>query len=128
LKLDALKYSITLTILLGGLLGVNLLALNTFPSILQFSDTVLMEIYLFLFLLNIVHFFILKILLKKWGSYAGVLFMALSLVKMFISLLFILFLIMAQVEHPISPVLNFMFLYFITLILEVLFIAKSNKS
>ena len=124
MNLNIKKYTIYLVILLTILLVLNILILNVYPN-LQISDSILIKIFTFSFLLNITHFIILKLLLNKWGTHAGFLFMALSLTKMFASALFILFVIIKQIENPTAPVLDFMIIYMLTLTLEVFFVVKN---
>ena len=125
MNLNIIKYSITLVISLLVLWFINGLMLDNFPKLLLFSNNLLVDIYLFLAVLNLIHFFILKKLFVKWIKQVGFIYMALSFIKMLACILFIVINIFKEVDNPMSAVLNFMVVYFITLFIEVLFVVKN---
>lgn len=125
MKLNIIKYSIILLISLVVLWFFNSLMLDNFPDSLLFSDNLLFDIYLFLAVLNLIHFYILKKLFVKWIKQVGVIYMALSFIKMAACILFIVINIFKVLDNPMSAVLNFMVVYFITLFIEVFFVVKN---
>lgn len=125
MNLNIKKYSITLILSMLVFWYVNNLILNNFPGLLLFSENLLFKIYLFLVVLNIIHFFVLKRLFIKWIKQVGFIYMALSFIKMLACILFIVINIFKEIDNPISAVLNFMVVYFITLFIEVFFVVKN---
>jgi len=125
MNLNLKKYSFTLIISLLVLWFINSQLITLFPSIFLFTDGLLQSIYIFLGIINIIHFFILKVLFAKWIKQVGFIYMALSFLKMLACVLFIVISIINDVDEPISAVLNFMVVYFTTLFVEVLFVVKN---
>jgi hypothetical protein len=125
MTLDIKKYTIVLIPTLFILWYLNTLIFDYFPTLLSFSKDLLLDIYLFLGILNITHFYILWRLFRKLPMYAGYIYVALSLIKMVACVLFVVVSVFKTVENPTSSVLNFMVVYFITLFIELGFIVKN---
>lgn len=99
------------------------------PGLLGISIPLLVKIYAFLVFLNILHFIGLRWLFMKWPRYAGLLFSALSMVKMGCCIVFLIPYIFPATQSSVAFVFNFMAVYFISLLFEVIFIAKNmNKA
>jgi len=75
--------------------------------------------------LGITHILAIKWLFKKWPRYSGFIFTGLSLLKMTVSVLFLIPYILSTTINTIPIALNFMLIYLILLAVEVIFIAKS---
>jgi len=118
------KYSLNLIILMAVLFVLHFMIYRAAPGFLSISIKMVFEIYGFLILLNLVHFIALKWLFKKWAKHAGLLFTALSLLKMGICILY-LWPYMLSTTSSLPVVLNFMAVYFATLVFEVVFIVKN---
>lgn len=128
MTLNLSKYISSLLITALITAGIHYLVYRAAPSLIGSDPKYLFEIYIFLIILNTVHFIGLRLLFIKWAKYAGLLFTGLSLIKMGISLLFLLPYIFPSTDKSVFIVINFMTVYFIMLTVEVLFIAKSlNK-
>jgi len=125
MELNLKVYSSKLGLVMFLLVCVHLLLLRGVPIFLGITFTHIIEIYIFLLVLNLVHFIGLKWLFKKWAKFAGLLFTALSMVKMGVAILFLLPYIFPATNLSIPFVLNFMVVYFSTLTYEVVFIAKN---
>lgn len=123
--LNLKKYSAYLIILLTLTAAIHFLLHRAAPNFIKLSYTHLYQIYGFLAVLNLVHFIGLRWLFKKWAKFAGLLFTAMSLVKMALCVLFLFPFIFPSTDLSIALVLNFMTVYFITLAFEVVFIAKN---
>lgn len=123
--LNLKKYSVSFLFLMGALLATHLLVYRAFPGFVKISRSNIFEIYLFLALLNSVHFVGLRWLFIKWAKYAGLLFTVLSMLKMAICVLYLWPYIFPSTDMSIALVLNFMVIYFVTLAFEVVFIAKN---
>ena len=124
MNLNIKKYTITLIPTLLVLWYLNSLIFDYFPTLLSFPQGILNDIFLFLGILNILHFYLLWKLFKKLPKHAGYIYMALSMVKMVACVLFIVVSIFKTIENPTSAVLNFLVLYFITLFIELFFIVR----
>ncbi|MDA3892958.1 MAG: hypothetical protein PF517_14955 [Salinivirgaceae bacterium] len=124
MKLNLKTYSFKLGILMLSLGTVHLLFYRGVPDFLGLTLRHIIEIYVFLAALNITHFIGLRWLFKKWAKYAGLLFTALSMVKMGVAIIFLFPYIFPSTDQSIPMVLNFMVVYFSTLTFEVIFIAK----
>lgn len=123
MRLNSIKYIQQLILLMAALFAIHFLlnrALNSNLILLQLA-----EIYAFLTLLNIFHFIALRWLFIKWPTYAGLLFTALSFLKMLVCVLYLWPYIFPSNENSIILVFNFMAVYFITLTFEVIFIVKN---
>lgn len=125
MELNLKAYFTKFSAIVLALLVVHLLLVRALPNAIGITIQNLLEIYVFLLVLNAAHFFGLRWLFKKWAKYAGLLFTALSMVKMGIAILFLLPYIFPKTESSIAIVLNFMVIYFITLTYEVVYVAKN---
>ncbi len=113
-----------LTFILFVLL-IHLILLWFFPQFISISLTNLLIFYLFLFSLNMGHFLSLRWIMKQWPRYAGLLFTALSMVKMLFSIIFLWPFIIPNHLGAIPYALNFITVYLFLLGFEVVFLAKS---
>jgi len=113
-------------IILVGIL--HFLFYNAFLEYFGISIRMFFQIYGFLIFLNLLNFIALQWLFTKWPKYTGFLFTALSMIKMAFCILFLLPYIFPSNNGSISIVFNFMTVYFISLIFEVVFIAKNIKN
>ncbi|MBI9066678.1 MAG: hypothetical protein JEZ09_05255 [Salinivirgaceae bacterium] len=104
---------------------IHFLLVRAVPNGLGMSQKILIESYVFLFLLTLVHFLALRWLFKKWPKYSGLLFTALSLIKMGLCILYLFPYIFPPNEKSIPIALNFMVDYFILLTFEVVFLVKN---
>ena len=125
MKLDIKKYSLSIIAILLIIGLLNSLAINQFPTILSFTPDLLLEMYLFIGLVSIIQFYILRVLFTKQPKQIGFIYIGISLIKMIACIVFIIFKILKGVDEPISAVMNFMGLYFITLFIEVAYIVKN---
>jgi len=129
MTLNLRKYSSNLLVTIFITAGIHYLLFRAAPNLIGLDPKYLIETYVFLAILNIVHFIGLRWLFIKWAKYAGLLFTAISMVKMGISLLFLLPYIFPSTDKSVFIVINFMSVYLILLTVEVLFIVKSvNKT
>jgi len=105
--------------------GVHFLLHRAFMSLSGFTVQTLIEEYVFLTFLSAVHFFAIHWLFKKWPKYSGFIFTGLSLLKMGVSILYLFPYIFPSNSQSVIIAINFMAVYFILLMYEVVFIAKS---
>ncbi len=84
----------------------------------------IIEMYVVLYILSMVHFFAIRWIFKKWAKYAGLLFTALSLLKMIVALLYLMPDIFPAHSNSVSIAINFMAVYLVLLFYEVLFLVK----
>lgn len=109
--------------------GVHFLLHRAFDSFFGYNFNTLIEIYAFLIVLSVAHFFALQWLFKKWPKYSGFIFTGLSLLKMAVCVLYLFPSIYPANEQSIPVALSFMTIYMFLLAFEVVFIAKSlNKN
>lgn len=125
MELDFKNYLLKFSIIITVLLAINILIYRMIDSLQMFGFVKLAEIYFFLIFLNIAHFFTIRQLFKKWPKYAGFLFTGLSLLKMGIAIIYLIPYIFPKTEISMPFVLNFMVVYFSTLIFEVVVVAKN---
>lgn len=123
--LNAKKYFIHFLVLIAGVFAVHFLIQRAFMSSFGFGFKTLIEIYVFLGFLSGVHFFAIQWLFKKWPKYSGFIFTGLSLLKMGVSILYLLPYIFPSNSQSVIIAINFMVVYLILLMYEVVFIAKS---
>lgn len=107
------------------LFAAHFLVARALPLAIGITQKTLVEAYLFLFLLTIAHFFALRALFKRWPKHSGMLFTALSLFKMALCILYLAPYILPSSDNSIAIALNFMVVYFILLIFEVVFLVKN---
>ena len=67
----------------------------------------IIEMYVVLYILSMVHFFAIRWIFKKWAKYAGLLFTALSLLKMIVALLYLMPDIFPAHSNSVSIAINF---------------------
>ncbi len=77
--------------------------------------------------LSIAHFVSLQFIFRKWSKYAGFLFTGLSFVKMALSIVFLFPYLMPLTYQSKPFALNFIFVYFVFLIFDVVFITQELK-
>jgi len=123
--LNLKKYIINFLIVIVLFGVIHVLFLYVFPVFIGISSKILLQIYGFLFLLNLLNFLALKWLFSQWPRYAGYLFTALSMFKMALCILFLIPYIFPSNIHSVSLVFNFMAVYLIALFFEVVYIAKN---
>ena len=89
------------------------------------------EAHLFLFVLTAVVMLVLKFIFKKMTQKQGLFgyaFMASSLVKMALAVVFLIPIIKSDADYRIAYAIQFFVLYFAYLIMEVVLVAKLLKS
>lgn len=89
------------------------------------------EAHLFLFVLTAVVMLVLKFIFKKMTQKQGLFgyaFMASSLVKMALAVVFLIPIIKLEADYRIAYVVQFFVLYFAYLIMEVVLVSKLLKS
>jgi hypothetical protein len=122
------KYTLTFLLLTFAFGAVHFFIGFKAPGFLGVSVFLLFQIYAFLIFLNVLNFIGLRWLFIKWPKYAGLLFSALSMIKMGICIVFLIPYIFPSTPSSVPFVFNFMAVYFISLLFEVIFIAKNmNK-
>lgn len=104
---------------------LHLLSYWSIPQLIKIDLDFLLKIYFFLLALSLVHFFILKVLFKNRLKYAGFIFTGMGLLKMALSILFLIPYIYPPKDNSIAHAMNFMFAYFVFLFFEVVFIVKN---
>lgn len=89
------------------------------------------EAHIFMLVLTVAVMFVLKLLFKKMKQKAqglqGYFFMAASLVKMALAVVFLLPIIRSDVDYRIAYVVQFFIIYFAYLFMEVFLLAKQLK-
>lgn len=125
MALNPKKYFAQLVILLISVFGIHYLIQRAFMSTNGFDLKTLIEIYVFLTFLSAAHFFAIYWLFKKWPKYAGFIFTGLSLLKMAVSILYLLPFIFPSNSLSVTIAINFMIVYLVLLMYEVVFVAKS---
>jgi hypothetical protein len=125
MDLNLKKYIAFFLVFLSLIAILHYMLFLAFPDFIGISLKTLAEIYSFLLILNLAHFLGIKWLFIKWAKYAGFLFTGMSLVKMAVSILFLMPYIFPSTTQSIPAVLNFMGVYFLALTFEVIFIAKN---
>ena len=123
--LDIRKFLFSFLIFFLLVLLIHVALLWAFPGFINCPINQVLIIYFFLFCLNAAHFMGLRWIIKKWPKFAGLLFTALSLVKMLFSILFLLPFIFPNHEGAMPLALNFMAAYLFLLGFEVIFLAKN---
>lgn len=90
------------------------------------------EAHLFLFVLTVVVVLVLKFIFRKMAQKKqglfGYAFMASSLVKMALAVVFLIPIIKLEADYRIAYVVQFFVLYFAYLVMEVVLVAKLLKS
>jgi hypothetical protein len=117
-----------LTIFAVGLFAVHFLLARAFP--ICASDGIY-EAHLFLFVLTVIVVLVLKFIFRKMTQKQGLfgyIFMAASLVKMALCVVFLIPIIRSDADYRIAYVVQFFVLYFSYLVMEVVLVAKLLKS
>jgi len=110
-----------------GLFAVHFLLARAFP--ICASDGIY-EAHLFLFVLTVIVVLVLKLIFRKMTQKQGLfgyVFMAASLVKMALCVVFLIPIIRSDADYRIAYVVQFFILYFSYLIMEVVLVAKLLK-
>lgn len=110
-----------------GLFAVHFLLARAFP-VCAAED--IYEAHLFLFVLTVVVVLVLKFIFRKMTQKQGLFgyaFMASSLVKMALAVVFLIPIIRSDAEYRIAYVVQFFILYFAYLVMEVVMVAKLLK-
>lgn len=123
--LDLKYFLIRFLLLAASLFIVHYLLLVTFPHFISVSSSWLIEMYLFLGLLTIIHYISLLWLFKKWPIYSGFLFTALSFLKMGIAIAYLFPYIFPATPGSIPIALNFMAVYLSVLAYEIINLTKN---
>lgn len=105
----------------------HLLCYWSIPQLIHINLNFLLKIYFFLFFLSLAHFFSLRILFKKHLKYTGLIFTSMGFLKMVLSILFLIPYIYPPNDNSIAYSINFIFVYFILLFFEVVFIVKNMQ-
>lgn len=116
-----------LTVFGVGLFAVHFLLARAFPVC---AATGIYEAHLFLFLLTVAVVLVLKFIFRKMTQKQGLFgyaFMASSLVKMALCVVFLIPTIRSDVDYRIAYVVQFFVLYFAYLVMEVVLVAKLLK-
>ena len=111
-----------------GLFAVHFLLARAFP--ICASDGIY-EAHLFLFVLTVIVVLVLKLIFRKMTQKQGLfgyVFMAASLVKMALCVVFLIPIIRSDADYRIAYVVQFFILYFSYLIMDVVLVAKLLKS
>lgn len=128
MKNDSLIGVLTKLALFGvGLFAVHFLLARAFP-VCAAED--IYEAHLFLFVLTVVVVLVLKFIFRKMTQKQGLFgyaFMASSLVKMALAVVFLIPIIRSDAEYRIAYVVQFFILYFAYLVMEVVMVAKLLK-
>lgn len=117
-----------LAIFAVGLFAVQFLLARAFP--ICASDGIY-EAHLFLFVLTVIVVLVLKFIFRKMTQKQGLfgyIFMAASLVKMALCVVFLIPIIRSDADYRIAYVVQFFVLYFSYLVMEVVLVAKLLKS
>ena len=117
-----------LAIFAVGLFAVHFLLARAFP--ICASDGIY-EAHLVLFVLTVIVVLVLKFIFRKMTQKQGLfgyIFMAASLVKMALCVVFLIPIIRSDADYRIAYVVQFFVLYFSYLVMEVVLVAKLLKS
>ena len=118
---------VTLAIFGIGLFALHFLLARAFPIC---AAEGIYDAHLFLFLLTIAVVFVLKFIFKKMTQKQGMFgyaFMASSLVKMALAVVFLIPIIRSDAEYRTAYVIQFFIIYFAYLTMEVVLVAKLLK-
>jgi len=118
----------TLAIFGIALFAVHYLLARAFPVC---AASGIYEAHMFLFVLTIAVVLVLKFIFKKMTQKQGLFgyaFMASSLVKMALAVVFLIPIIRSDADYRIAYVVQFFVLYFAYLIIEVVLVSKLLKS
>ena len=111
-----------------GLFAVHYLLARAFPVC---AADGIYEAHLFLFVLTVVVVLVLKLIFRKMAQKKqglfGYAFMASSLVKMALAVVFLIPIIKSEADYRIAYVVQFFVLYFAYLVMEVVLVAKLLK-
>lgn len=88
----------------------------------------LQKIYIFNLILTIFSLLILDFIAKKWNDKVGFSFLALGIIKMALSVWFLMPLINSNAINKVPDTLSFFFCYFLFLAIESYFVVKSLKT
>ncbi|MDT0685488.1 hypothetical protein [Autumnicola psychrophila] len=88
----------------------------------------ILSIYTFHILVTFLIYFALVFIHNNFEEKTGFAFMALSLFKMLAAILFLLPMMLAEVEAPFSSLISFFVPYFVFLILETIYVVKLINS
>jgi hypothetical protein len=119
---------VTLAVFAAALFAVHFLLARAFP--ICAADRIY-EAHLFLFVLTVVIMLVLRFIFKKMTQKQGLFgyaFMASSLVKMALAVVFLIPVIRSESDYRIAYVIQFFILYFAYLVMEVVLIAKLLKA
>lgn len=111
-----------------GLFAVHFLLARAFPVC---AAEGIYEAHLFLFVLTVAVVLVLKFIFRKMTQKQGLfgyVFMASSLVKMALCVVFLIPIIRGDADYRIAYVVQFFILYFAYLVMEVVLVAKLLKS
>ncbi len=111
-----------------GLFAVHFLVARAFPVC---AAEGIYEAHLFLFVLTVAVVLVLKFIFRKMTQKQGLfgyVFMASSLVKMALCVVFLIPIIRGDADYRIAYVVQFFVLYFAYLVMEVVLVAKLLKS
>ncbi len=122
-----LKFIKPLSIIVGTAIVINLLTIRAF-NLSGLTNYTVLEQYLVLLILAVLHFVVLQKLIKKWPKQFGFLFTGLSMAKMTISLLYLFPAVYPHQQHSVAIALNFVAAYFVVLIFEVTFFLSTIKT
>lgn len=129
MKNDSLVGVLTKLAIFGiGLFAVHFLLARAFPVC---ATEGIYEAHLFLFVLTVAVVLVLKFIFRKMTQKQGLFgyaFMASSLVKMALCVVFLIPIIRSDADYRIAYVVQFFVLYFAYLIMEVVLVAKLLKA
>jgi len=129
MKDNSLVGSLAMLAVFGvGLFAVHFLLARAFPIC---AATGIYEAHLFLFVLTLAVILVLKFIFRKMTQKQGLFgyaFMASSIVKMALAVVFLIPIIRTDSEYRIAYVVQFFLLYFAYLVMEVVIVAKLIKS
>lgn len=125
MKKRIINFTTSLIFLATCLGGIHFLSLRLIPE--QYHVQHIYEMHIFLFLLTLVVYVLLTFLLNKKRYLMGYGFMVTSILKMGLSILFLLPQIVNKTSTTKSYVIQFFILYFCYLIFEVIILAKDLK-
>jgi len=101
------------------------LLIHAYSKLVGVTSDWIIEMYIFMGILTTFHFIALSWLFKKWPTFSGFLFTALSLLKMAVAVIYLLPYIYPSTPTSIAIALNFMAVYLFILAFEVVYIAKN---
>lgn len=119
---------VTLAIFAVALFAVHYLLARAFPIC---AAEGIYDAHLFLFVLTVVIVLVLKFIFKKMTQKQGLFgyaFMASSLIKMALAVVFLIPVIKSEDDQQIAYIVQFFVLYFAYLTIEVVLVAKLLKS